>query len=36
MVRLRCKLSTAEFGVFVRWFKEGEELYGSFKFEMRR
>ncbi|XP_046522205.1 obscurin isoform X1 [Equus quagga] len=36
VARLRCELSTAEPGAPVRWLKEGEELHGSPKFEMRR
>lgn len=36
MARLRCQLSEAETGVPVQWLKEGVELHGSPKYEIRR
>ncbi|XP_045659965.1 obscurin isoform X26 [Ursus americanus] len=36
VARLRCQLSEAETGVPVQWLKEGVELHGSPKYEIRR
>lgn len=36
MAQLRCQLSEAETGVPVQWLKEGVELHGSPKYEIRR